>query len=228
MVNGLRAAEGGSRRAAPPARVADAMDRAIPLDVAIRRTVRHAGRAHGVIPLPPSSGYPSAHPARRAAACVPRRRPIDTRTRPSLLRGGTSVAKTFGGLSQRNCGRKVSKLKTSRRGSRIFFSVVRAEITGCTMKFCPSIEPAAGERLNPAGPTGLEPAISGVTGRRSKRLNYDPALGLLCPPLFSSRLRDVDYRRGWAECGDDSDRGVPHDHLPVQPPKEVQLALESL
>ena len=29
-----------------------------------------------------------------------------------------------------------------------------------------------------AGSTGLEPAASGVTGRRSNQLNYDPALGL--------------------------------------------------
>ena len=29
---------------------------------------------------------------------------------------------------------------------------------------------------NLAGPTGLEPATSGVTGRRSNRLNYDPAI----------------------------------------------------
>ena len=29
--------------------------------------------------------------------------------------------------------------------------------------------------LKLAGPTGLEPATSGVTGRRSNRLNYDPA-----------------------------------------------------
>ena len=36
---------------------------------------------------------------------------------------------------------------------------------------------AAGKQLRLAGPTGLEPATSGVTGRRSNRLNYDPALG---------------------------------------------------
>ena len=28
-----------------------------------------------------------------------------------------------------------------------------------------------------AGSTGLEPATSGLTGRRSNQLNYDPALG---------------------------------------------------
>ena len=33
-----------------------------------------------------------------------------------------------------------------------------------------------------AGPTGLEPATSGVTGRRSNRLNYDPASVLLLTP----------------------------------------------
>jgi hypothetical protein len=34
---------------------------------------------------------------------------------------------------------------------------------------------AANESFRLAGPTGLEPATSGVTGRRSNRLNYDPA-----------------------------------------------------
>jgi hypothetical protein len=33
-----------------------------------------------------------------------------------------------------------------------------------------------------AGSTGLEPAASGVTGRRSNQLNYDPKLG--AGPLF--------------------------------------------
>src|SRR5699024_9459273 len=32
---------------------------------------------------------------------------------------------------------------------------------------------AANQSLELAGPTGLEPATSGVTGRRSSRLNYD-------------------------------------------------------
>ncbi len=40
-------------------------------------------------------------------------------------------------------------------------------------------EVAAGESFRLAGPTGLEPATSGVTGRRSNQLNYDPALVLL-------------------------------------------------
>ena len=33
-----------------------------------------------------------------------------------------------------------------------------------------------------AGPTGLEPATSGVTGRRSSQLNYDPAIILSSAP----------------------------------------------
>ena len=38
-----------------------------------------------------------------------------------------------------------------------------------------------------AGPTGLEPATSGVTGRRSNLLNYDPANVV---NLFGGRYRD--------------------------------------
>ena len=38
-------------------------------------------------------------------------------------------------------------------------------------------EVAAHECFRLAGPTGLEPATSGVTGRRSNRLNYDFASG---------------------------------------------------
>jgi hypothetical protein len=35
-----------------------------------------------------------------------------------------------------------------------------------------------------AGSTGLEPATSGVTGRRSNQLNYDPAFSIKSPPLM--------------------------------------------
>lgn len=38
-----------------------------------------------------------------------------------------------------------------------------------------SRQKAASESLSLAGPTGLDPATSGVTGPRSNRLNYDPA-----------------------------------------------------
>jgi hypothetical protein len=39
-----------------------------------------------------------------------------------------------------------------------------------------------------AEPTGLEPATSDVTGRRSNQLNYDSALGIQCQ-LKSIRLQ---------------------------------------
>ena len=38
---------------------------------------------------------------------------------------------------------------------------------------------AADESLRLAGRTGLEPATSGVTGRRSNQLNYRPRLSIL-------------------------------------------------
>src|SRR5688500_16172669 len=47
-----------------------------------------------------------------------------------------------------------------------------------------------------AGSTGLEPAASGVTGRRSNQLNYDPDVdaGWTCI------LRTISRRTGWREC----------------------------
>ena len=50
-----------------------------------------------------------------------------------------------------------------------------------------------------AGSTGLEPAASGVTGRRSNQLNYDPKELIftfsLCPRGGRCRVRTCDSRR---------------------------------
>ncbi len=42
-----------------------------------------------------------------------------------------------------------------------------------------------------AGPTGLEPATSGVTGRRSNRLNYDPVCTLSAAPPTTRGAKTV-------------------------------------
>src|SRR5579864_8765562 len=45
-----------------------------------------------------------------------------------------------------------------------------------------------------AGPTRLELATSGVTGRRSNQLNYDPAKGDACQPAAPTVTGDVRKR----------------------------------
>ena len=48
-----------------------------------------------------------------------------------------------------------------------------------------------------AGPTGLEPATSGVTGRRSSQLNYDPVFLSCRPrPCDSAKPGDLSARTG--------------------------------
>jgi hypothetical protein len=44
-----------------------------------------------------------------------------------------------------------------------------------------------------AGSTGLEPAASGVTGRRSNQLNYDPDLCLLSAVFRLSSSRRFEW-----------------------------------
>src|SRR5512134_1374543 len=51
-------------------------------------------------------------------------------------------------------------------------------LSGTSRAIDPSRQSESGaEGMEVAGSTGLEPAASGVTGRRSNQLNYDPALG---------------------------------------------------
>ncbi len=56
-----------------------------------------------------------------------------------------------------------------------------------------------------AGPTRLELATSGVTGRRSNQLNYDPALSRMGSGgflnLFRSGQPDTECGKWWAEQG---------------------------
>ena len=52
-----------------------------------------------------------------------------------------------------------------------------------------------------AGSTGLEPAASGVTGRRSNQLNYDPEelmpLTAACQGVRLARQPERRRREGW-------------------------------
>ena len=42
-----------------------------------------------------------------------------------------------------------------------------------------------------AGPTGLEPATSGVTGLRSNQLSYDPAMDAYLGGRYRTRTDDI-------------------------------------
>jgi hypothetical protein len=48
-----------------------------------------------------------------------------------------------------------------------------------------------------AGSTGLEPAASGVTGRRSNQLNYDPERDSVVVHLRASRYGGQSSHEGW-------------------------------
>ncbi|CAI2719282.1 protein of unknown function [Nitrospina watsonii] len=63
-----------------------------------------------------------------------------------------------------------------------------------------------------AGPTRLELATSGVTGRRSNQLNYDPALVVGDGP----RPRAASLWMGWERCHKGEDA------LPFRPPAWIQ------
>ncbi len=67
---------------------------------------------------------------------------------------------------------------------------------GCHWLACLDEARPKGER-SLAGSTGLEPAASGVTGRRSNQLNYDPELKLSIPRIVADS-RQPPRGRWWA------------------------------
>src|SRR5215212_11575855 len=81
-----------------------------------------------------------------------------------------------------------------------FAEARRDRIRGLLSGLLAKTKPAEGGR-SLAGSTGLEPAASGVTGRRSNQLNYDPDTANTMLARFSRPTVTIDRAwSGWA-CG---------------------------
>src|SRR3954451_23530135 len=66
-------------------------------------------------------------------------------------------------------------------------------VAACLRRVAPATDRAQRGKL--AGSTGLEPAASGVTGRRSNQLNYDPRTGVALP--VRQNLPECQSDEGW-------------------------------
>ena len=113
------------------------------------------------------------HDLRHEAAPAPEGRPIH-HVKEILGHANISTTDTYLNVTRLGLRESMHRFEAGRQTCTTVAQTALSEVSRSPPTLRPKPKCPTGLGLNLAGSTGLEPAASGVTGRRSSQLNYDP------------------------------------------------------